>query len=263
VPPVALRPRSTTELIDAAVQLLRHHYIELVTVSAIFVIPGLLVGVLFAPHLQPGQMPNLLNLLIFVVLGLAAGSFSLMSTAAIVLVVSDSYLGREVSIASAVQRVIHRVGSVFGASFLQSLAIGFGFLLFIVPAFIFAAWFFAATAVVVIEGKTAVAAMSRSKALAAGSVGRILGTLLLSLIIVIVIQIVVGICLSLLASLLHMGASISSLITGIANLLIYPFVTVVITLLYYDLRIRKEGFDLELMATELGHPAPSAAPVSA
>lgn len=263
MPSVALRPRSTTELIDAAVQLLRQHYIEFVTVSAIFVIPGLLVGVLFAPHMQAGAMPDFFQLFVFVVLALAAGSFSLMSTAAIVLVVSDSYLGREVSIASAVQRVIHRVGSVFAASFLQSLVIGFGFLLFIIPAFIFLAWFFAATAVVVIEGKTAGAAMSRSKALAAGSVGRILGTLLLSLVIVIVIQLVVGVCVSLLGTLLHLGNSLTSLVTGIANLMIYPFVTVVITLLYYDLRIRKEGFDLEIMATELGHPTPSAAPASA
>jgi hypothetical protein len=33
--------------------------------------------------------------------------------------------------------------------------------------------------------------------------------------------------------------------------------TVVSTMLYYDLRIRKEGFDLEIMARELGNaPAP-------
>ena len=38
---------------------------------------------------------------------------------------------------------------------------------------------------------------------------------------------------------------------------IYPLLSVVSTLLYYDLRIRKEGFDLEIMSRELGGaPAP-------
>ena len=38
---------------------------------------------------------------------------------------------------------------------------------------------------------------------------------------------------------------------------IYPLLAVVSTLLYYDLRIRKEGFDLEIMSRELGGvPAP-------
>jgi len=110
----------------------------------------------------------------------------------------------------------------------------------------------------VIEGKTAGAAMSRSKALAAGSVGRILGTLVLTFIILIVIQLVVDTCVGLVAAMLHVGPSLSALATGLANLLIYPFATVVITLLYYDLRIRKEGFDLEVMASELT-PTPAAA----
>ena len=40
---------------------------------------------------------------------------------------------------------------------------------------------------------------------------------------------------------------------------IYPLLAVVSTLVYYDLRIRKEGFDLEIMSRELGAaPAPAA-----
>ena len=35
---------------------------------------------------------------------------------------------------------------------------------------------------------------------------------------------------------------------------------VVATLLYYDLRIRKEGFDLELMASRLATAVPDAGP---
>ena len=51
-----------------------------------------------------------------------------------------------------------------------------------------------------------------------------------------------------------------NLLTQIVQILLYPVLAVTVTLLYYDLRIRKEGFDIEMMASELGGRAPAAAP---
>ena len=52
---------------------------------------------------------------------------------------------------------------------------------------------------------------------------------------------------------------LSNTLTGILSAIliipIYPLLAVVSTLLYYDLRIRKEGFDLEMMSRELGGAA--------
>jgi hypothetical protein len=39
------------------------------------------------------------------------------------------------------------------------------------------------------------------------------------------------------------------------QLLLFPLVACAFTLLYYDLRVRKEAFDLELLSRELGTPA--------
>src|SRR5207244_11390209 len=36
------------------------------------------------------------------------------------------------------------------------------------------------------------------------------------------------------------------------SLLLYPFISCVFTLFYYDLRVRKEAFDLELLSQHLG-----------
>lgn len=47
---------------------------------------------------------------------------------------------------------------------------------------------------------------------------------------------------------------VSLLSNGIAHLLILPFLVSVVTVLYFDLRIRKEGFDVELMAQDLNYP---------
>ena len=40
-------------------------------------------------------------------------------------------------------------------------------------------------------------------------------------------------------------------IEALLQVLAYPFLYVVTTVLYYDLRVRKEGFDLELLASTL------------
>ena len=38
---------------------------------------------------------------------------------------------------------------------------------------------------------------------------------------------------------------------ALVTVLVYPMVPIVSTLLYYDLRIRSEGYDLELLSGEL------------
>ena len=262
MPPVALRPRSTTELIDAAVQLLRQHYMEIVTASAIFLIPAFIIR-LFLPDVRAGRLPGgeqLFALFIGVVITVI---FSIVSTAAVVVVISDSYLGREVSIVSAVQRVINRFWSVLGVAVLQSIITAIGFVAFFIPGLLCLAWLFAGTAIVMIEGKTAVAALARSRQLAAGSVGRILGVLFLTLLLVGVIEIIALFLVGIAGVFIHAGTALTTLGGNLASLLIYPFFTVVITLLYYDLRIRKEGFDLEIMATELAQGGQSASPSTA
>ncbi len=262
MPPVALRPRSTTELIDAAVQLLRQHYMEIVTASAIFLIPAFILR-LFLPDMRSGRLPSGDQLLLLVVGTVITVMFSIVSTAAVVVVISDSYLGREISIVSAVQRVIARFWSVFGAALLQSILTGIGLVFFIIPGFLCLAWFFAGTVVVVVEGKTAWAALMRSRQLAAGSVGRILGVLFLTGLIVATIEIIALFLLGIAGVFIHATTALATLGGNLASLLIYPFFTVVITLLYYDLRIRKEGFDLEMMATELAQSGQPASPSTA
>jgi hypothetical protein len=39
---------------------------------------------------------------------------------------------------------------------------------------------------------------------------------------------------------------------ALVTLLIYPLIACVFTLFYYDLRVRKEGFDLEVLSGQLG-----------
>ena len=40
-------------------------------------------------------------------------------------------------------------------------------------------------------------------------------------------------------------------LAGVVQMLIYPLFYCVLTVAYYDLRVRKEGFDLEVLASTL------------
>jgi hypothetical protein len=57
-------------------------------------------------------------------------------------------------------------------------------------------------------------------------------------------------------------AMVNGVVGGIAQVISVPFVSIPFTLLYYDGRIRKEGFDLEMMARNLGAPGRPATPAA-
>jgi hypothetical protein len=46
------------------------------------------------------------------------------------------------------------------------------------------------------------------------------------------------------------NAAINGIVDQLVNILLGSYVAICMTLLYFDLRIRKEGFDLELAARE-------------
>ncbi len=236
-----LRPRTSSELIDVSIQVLRRYYVQLTMVTMLAFVPAMLMRLLLPEEVGA------------VLAAFAARLGGLFASAGLAVVVSDAYLGRPVSATQALGNVGERFGSVFGASLLQGFAIVLGILLLLVPGVIFFAWSFAMEQAVMIEGYDAGGAWTRSRQLARGSVWRILGTLGLTYLIY---SIAVGggtAALGLLfGSVLHAPARITEVVSYLINALVYPVVGVVSTLLYYDLRIRKEGFDLEMLATELG-----------
>lgn len=243
----ALRPRSTVEIIDASFQLLRRHYASYVTASVALMLPVVVLRLVLPPLMQ--WLPQLLSYLLQAV-----------ASAAVVLLVSESYLGRDTDVGAALRTVLSRFGSIFAAGAMQGIIVGIGFLLLIVPGFIFLAWTFAMTVVVIVEDRSSSEAFSRSRELARGSGGRILGTLLLAYFVFFFLAMALGGVVGLIAgAVAGSGTALSNVLGDVIVALLYPFVAVVTTLLYYDLRIRKEGFDLEVMAREIGGNAPPSA----
>lgn len=240
-----LRPLSLGEVLDVSFGLYRSRFAALLLIAVV----SRLIPILFAVYFQVteitlGQLwlrlAGSVIALALITIGVAASTF----------VVSDAYLGREVSAWAALSSAMPLLWQLIGISLLSSLAVGLGLLLFIVPGLILLAGFLLSPVVAVIEGTARSRdAMRRSWELSEGFKGKLLLTMLVAFLLLLVPTIALG-------ALAGLGGSESDglaffVIPLVLQVFVYPFVYVVQTVLYYDLRVRKEGFDLEVLAGTL------------
>lgn len=236
-----LRARSAGELLDFGFQVVRAHYPAVVLATLVFMLPSI---ALYA--VLPIEVVGLANLVSNLMYTYATG--------AIVVIVSDAYLGHPVSVGRAAKRVLSRFGSLFGASLMQGILVFFGLLLLIVPGILAIAVTFAMPMAVLLEGRTASESFDRSRALVKGEVKRVLVTVGLSYVIFFVA--LMGISVALGYSDVISNPNVLNVVNELLMVLLYPFPAIVATLLYFDLRIRKEAFDVEVLAQSLGGDAP-------
>jgi hypothetical protein len=120
----------------------------------------------------------------------------------------------------------------------------------------------------VLEGGGLNASTARSKVLSKGSRGRIFLIyflfIVLAWIVTVIFQIPLGIVVAFmrkgnLAGMLPIIQALSAAGEFLSTTLVGPLVTIALTLVYYDQRVRKEGFDLQLMMSNLQGGTPQAA----
>ena len=112
----------------------------------------------------------------------------------------------------------------------------------VIPGIFLWIWFAFIPQTVVFDGEGGISAMKRSKHLVKGFFGK---TFILLVLIFLAASLITGVLSRFLPSALGIGAA------NVASVLLEPFKISAMMFLYYDLRIRKEGFDLEIMAEEL------------
>jgi hypothetical protein len=140
----------------------------------------------------------------------------------------------------------------------------------LVPAIFFYLRFAFATSIVVVEDIRGTGAMGRSWRLVRGLTWKVLGVTLLAGLIMIALFLVVGLLFAAISIPFLQGSieagqgpgpgfyALNTAVSAIATTLVTPVFTLVTVLLYFDARIRKEGFDLAVMAEQLGRPAAGA-----
>lgn len=232
MPAIALRPRNGTELLDAAFQILRENFKLLFTVVLGAFTPIIVVEVFAAA--EPGWV-TLVAMIVTVV-------FEALASAAVIAVVSERYMGREVTAGDALSRVWSRIGTVVGTAIVYNFIVGIGFVLLVVPGLYFATRFFAMMPAVVIDGYNSSTSQKRSSELTEGSRMRIFGLFVVAWIIYIVL-----VSMAMGTGVVVFGPVAGTVIARVMMAAVFPFIGILVTLLYYDLRIRKEGFDLDMM----------------
>jgi hypothetical protein len=270
----ALRPLSTGELLDRTFSLYRSHFVLFV---GIYALPRLAV-MAFQCLALPYQNSRVGISQVLSTLSWALGALVLsivvtsVSHAATVVAVSQVYLDRPASVMDSFSKVKHQVAGVIGLSLSVGFLVGLACFAFVVPGILLAIQWSLAVPVKVLENKAVGDSMSRSSALTKGSRGRIFVIWLLFVVLAFGIGMLVqwpiqlGAGVGARGALRHvaLGWQVASLVaTFLSECLVGPLITIAFSLVYYDQRVRKEAFDLQLMMTTLDAPAQLSAPVEA
>jgi hypothetical protein len=246
-----LRPRSASELVDSGFRLLRRHYGAFVTLSAIAYVPTLLLRL--AQLSLAGLLPTValgdamaVSMVILVLLMIPFYAFT---EGALTQLASDAYHTGTADVGAALRRAIPRVAPAAGAFVLTGLAIGAGFIALIVPGLYLLCRLYTALAATVLDRVGPIEAVSRTWSRTRGRAGHMAATVGLTFLLYFVVffgaTIVAGAATAFGSPLLGLGVS------SVVTVLVYPMVPIVATLLYYDLRIRSEGYDLEVLSGQL------------
>ncbi len=133
-----------------------------------------------------------------------------------------------------------------------------GMLLTILIIVVLAVLFLFVTQAIVLEGYGPLAAIRRSTRLIRGSFWRVVGIVILLYILVQILTLLptfalggaIGLAFADPIQDFAMRQSLTSLVGYLAQILVLPLLLIGYTLLYYDLRVRKEGYDIELQTVD-------------
>ena len=265
-PAPRLYPMRVGELLDTSIKLYRQNWKLFMGIVAYVFVPlqflqsFLTRNLLASPFASPDQFPTQseadTGLIFTAIFGLVTFLFVLpFLTAAIARATSEVYLGSAPTVGDIYRFALSLTASVLWATFLVFLIVVLGFIAVIIPGIIFAIRYSFTPSIVAIEGKRGTRAMKRSWELAKGFFWKILGTLLLATVLTGIVGAVLQLPLSAIAAQIGPGGWVLNAIGGsAASIITRPFSGIVIVLLYFDMRIRKEGFDLALMAQEIAGP---------
>ena len=277
-----LRPLSLGEILDVSIKICLANWRTLIKAVLIVVVPVQIISTIltadytvstFDFRASSGQTPKetleeinqyLGGLAISGILQVCAVG---LATAACFRAIAQAYLGESADWRSSLSFALKHVPSLLLLTLLYILGIVGGTLLFILPGiWLYIAWAFALP-VLLVEGARGRSALGRSFELVKGRWWRTFGVLVVGFILASIISALVqGVFLIgiLFGDDNDAVVLVLSAIAGIVGLAITtPFQAALLTVVYFDLRVRKEGFDLELLAQGIGAGQPGAAAAAA
>ena len=143
------------------------------------------------------------------------------------------------------------LGTLLAAYLVAGLLAGLATLLFIIPGIYVYVMYSLIAPVVVIEGVKSDESRRRSWFLVKDNWWRVFVVILVFAMLAGMLTYGVHSTISLISADLATNIIVTNAIEGIISIFMTPLTIIAVILLYYDLRIRKEGFDLEMLSQSL------------
>ena len=254
------QPRGIGDIIAAAFELYREHWVALIQIAAIIVIPLTLIQHFFtdqalkaSPTVAVDQVNGTVtvtngsfgrSILILFVVGLIGVVLTQVLTGAITRAAAGSLVGESVEPNDALRYGFARLWSILLVGILVGLCVVGGLILLIIPGIIIAVKLAVSIPSLVIENQRGTKAMGRSWNLTTGHFWHVLGTYILA-------AIITGVISSILSAIGGSNWFVRSIFASIAGIITTPFTALVLVLIYLDLRVRKEQLGAEKLRSDL------------
>jgi hypothetical protein len=174
--------------------------------------------------------------------------------------ISDAYLGERPTWRSSLRFAFARIHSILWITILGGLLTGLGTILCIIPGIYLWAAFAVAVPAMLTEGVKGSKALGRSRELVTGRWWGTFGVVLLGSILAGIVSGAIGFVARLAGGTADANSVAGFLVNTISgtlgSMVGTPFTAAFVIVLYFDLRVRKEAFDLQLLAERIGLTAP-------
>ncbi len=278
----SLRPLGVGEILDAGIKIYLRHWKPLMICVVGIVLPVQILSVLVIASIDSSSLeysfsggttssgadPSASETAAFLVVTLISGLSTLLATAACFKAVSDAWLGATPQAGRSLRFGLRRLPMLVWLTFVGGLGLGLALIALVIPCiWLFVAWSLAVP-VMLFERVGAFKSLGRSFRLVRHRWWPICGALLVGYLLAGIVGGLVQLIPSGIAGAVtndsDAARAVAIVIGGtISKMISTPFTAAVITLLYFDQRVRKEGFDLQLLAEGLGAARDPDAPLPA
>jgi hypothetical protein len=270
-----LRPLGIGEILDVAMKIVWRNAGTLLRVVVFVVLPVQIASTLIAVSATPNADSNFSGSDVAAV-AVGAGAAGILSfigstlaSGACFRAIAGAYLGHRTGWRDSIRYALHRLLSILWVTILVGIVTVLGFILCIIPGIYLGVGFSLAIPVLLTEDARGGRALGRSRELVRGNWWRVFAVValgyLLSAILGGAIEGLVAALTSVSTTPDSVVSALVSIVAGtVSSLVTTPFVAAFLTVLYFDLRVRKEAFDLQLLAERIGvePPARPAAPTA-
>jgi hypothetical protein len=260
-------------MIDAAIRLFRSHFLTLIKISAAVLGPIGLVQLIATVAVGPVDFASFFVVdpdatfddvfgplapayTVLIVTSLLTSLGSVLVQGASITALAQVYQGIQPDWRSSLRAGLRRFLPLTVATIVVYLVAGIGLLFCILPGVALWTMWSVSPAALVTEQKGPIAAMSRSWQLVKGRFWPTLGAVALGYLLYYVVSQIISLITGVVTVMGAMSSESFSFVptvigTVIVSILSAPFLAAMVTIIYFDLRVRKEGYDLELMAADL------------